>query len=355
MVGQVYLFQFPSNGKVYPKKEYKNEDSKSKNQSFNSLQTGKYIQSQQQFSHSSFWHHCFNSLQTGKYIQRILDKEQQMRISTNVSIPFKRESISKENPNSGGLGTGTDVSIPFKRESISKGLPLFWFPAFWRYVSIPFKRESISKGIRISRLGDFWQSMFQFPSNGKVYPKTSKRFSWWSIRLSCFNSLQTGKYIQSENPEARRKRNGIRRFQFPSNGKVYPKPKMKKLTLITATICFNSLQTGKYIQRDPILSPVGPWLRKPQNIREVHTAFFLSKFSHKIPQTHVYTELYAIFLQKRLESYTLSGFLGNLHRVRLWSIRRVYGYKYTSNSQECQILFYFSGRTQFWLWSVLDL
>ena len=107
-------------------------------------------------------------------------------------------------------------------------------------------------------------------------------------------------------------------------------------------IGFNSLQTGKPIQRDPILSPVGPWVQKPKNIRELRKAFFLLKFSPKIPQTRVYIERYAIFLQKGLKTYTLSGFLGNLCRIRLRSIHRVYGYKYTPNSQECQLFYIFS-------------
>ncbi len=156
-------------------------------------------------------------------------------------------------------------------------------------VSIPFKRESISK-VRYLR-----------------WLKRKSRYS--------FNSLQTGKYIQRI---TRRITNAYQiypvsiPFKRESISKAWIKPSMCPFAS-----SFNSLQTGKYIQRDPILSPVGPWLRKPKNIREVHTAFFFSKFSPKIPQTHVYTELYAIFLQKRLESYTLSGFLGNLHRGRL--------------------------------------
>ena len=72
-----------------------------------------------------------------------------------------------------GRGAGTvRVSIPFKRESVSKeGCP---DQKRWRgiWVSIPFKRESVSKE-ELSH----WPSiegnvlMFQFPSNGKVYPK----------------------------------------------------------------------------------------------------------------------------------------------------------------------------------------
>ena len=49
---------------------------------------------------------------------------------------------------------------------------------------------------------------------------------------------------------------------------------------------FHSLQTGKYIARDPILSPVGQWLQKPKKIRELRGAIFLSKFSPQNPYEH---------------------------------------------------------------------
>ncbi len=42
--------------------------------------------------------------------------------ATKVSIPFKRESISKERSKKSWLEPRSRVSIPFKRESISKGL-----------------------------------------------------------------------------------------------------------------------------------------------------------------------------------------------------------------------------------------
>ena len=60
-----------------------------------------------------------------------------------------------------------------------------------------------------------------------------------------------------------------KKFQFPSNGKGGSK--------------------------DPILSPVGPWLQKPQKKHELRSAFFVSKFCLKIQQTRVYTGANAIF------------------------------------------------------------
>ena len=54
-----------------------------------------------------------------------------------------------------------------------------------------------------------------------------------------------------------------------------------RIVAISPTIGFNSLQTGKCIQRDPILSPVGPWLRTPKTKREVCTPFFDPKIEVK--------------------------------------------------------------------------
>ena len=98
--------------------------------------------------------------------------------------------------------------------SCSRGCLKFQFPsngkAYPKYltdrtlclrkrVSIPFKRESISKVITIAMgKGTNDQKLkFQFPSNGKAYPKSI-------CAVACdkagyrFNSLQTGKHIQSE-------------------------------------------------------------------------------------------------------------------------------------------------------------
>ena len=119
----------------------------------------------------------------------------------------------------------------------------------------------------------FYCNGFQFPSNGKVYPKVSNwvRCRRWWRRLS-FNSLQTGKCIQRyyllDSSYFR-----ISEFQFPSNGKVYPKRRRRIFVvehrrkvsipfkresvskafadsgyLVDVYACFNSLQTGKCIQ-----------------------------------------------------------------------------------------------------------
>ena len=138
---------------------------------FNSLQTGKPIQSDNWRKAWGRKHSSFNSLQTGKPIQRTLT-EQIRRVK--VSIPFKRESLSKErNLRSRFSGDKLNlVSIPFKRESLSK------------VEGTPKRKEQ--------------QEKFQFPSNGKAYPKLGGTAdSYVRNATHRFNSLQTGKPIQS--------------------------------------------------------------------------------------------------------------------------------------------------------------
>ena len=68
--------------------------------------------------------------------------------------------------------------------------------------------------------------------------------------LTCFNSLQTGKWIQRQN-------NGMLMvtamgFQFPSNGKVDSELSLTLIRLALWQCCFNSLQTGKGIQSEDV-------------------------------------------------------------------------------------------------------
>ena len=162
-------------------------------------------------------------------------------------------------------------------------------------VSIPFKRESVSKAVEISTSKAKKKPPFQFPSNGKVYPKRPTAERCWSqcdvsipfkresvskVNLllkplhlvvsipfkresvskvaqrqrhpsskKCFNSLQTGKCIQ---------RGSIRSFHlyghFPvsfnslQTGKCIQRRRRGHRRERRHTKCFNSLQTGKCIQ-----------------------------------------------------------------------------------------------------------
>ena len=85
------------------------------------------------------------------------------------------------------------VSIPFKRESGSKELLHALKHVNSITVSIPFKRESGSKDNLPVRTSER-ENQFQFPSNGKADPKEIRN-SPEGVSIS-FNSLQTGKRIQ---------------------------------------------------------------------------------------------------------------------------------------------------------------
>ena len=91
------LFQFPSNGKAYPKdRDRRWQAILATLLGFNSLQTGKPIQRKATAKADRIVEDaCFNSLQTGKPIQSLQGR---INIHENeVSIPFKRESLSKGN------------------------------------------------------------------------------------------------------------------------------------------------------------------------------------------------------------------------------------------------------------------
>ena len=187
-------FQFPSNGKVYSESETVGASMQHVT-SFNSLQTGKCIQSESRILKTgSLSTKRFNSLQTGKCIQRHTFQATPRLEGVKVSIPFKRESVfrvmescvignywmdtcfnslqtgkciqrrSKYNEpkfyNSfNSLQTGkciqraeytgipinviNPVSIPFKRESVFRVYLNLENPNEIDVVSIPFKRESV--------------------------------------------------------------------------------------------------------------------------------------------------------------------------------------------------------------------
>ena len=114
-------FQFPSNGKAYPKgRECRHRRFHPRRISFNSLQTGKRIQSTRRHSY------CV--------------------LRNKVSIPFKRESVSK----------GETSSQPNVRRK-----QLFQFPSNGKAYPKQYRKSGRIKGEK-----------FQFPSNGKAYPKS---------------------------------------------------------------------------------------------------------------------------------------------------------------------------------------
>ena len=114
------------------------------------------------------------------------------------------------------------------------------------------------------------RNQFQFPTDGKAYPKWHYAFNQRFNQRRSFNSLRTGKPIQSGKGEIKRFRKDVSipygreslskegrwrrccrivpQFQFPTDGKAYPKWKFKIKTSNIQIPCFNSLRTGKPIQ-----------------------------------------------------------------------------------------------------------
>ena len=179
-----------------------------------------------------------------------------------VSIPFKRERRFKDISAVILLKTYY-VSIPFKRErrfKVNKGQ----LHTGVVYVSIPFKRERGFKDTKSTEVFRSRLDLFQFPSNGKgdskhhrdAWCRSSASFQFpsngkgdskqqgcqgFQLFQSGFNSLQTGKWIQSLKCYSQRSLNtevsisfkresGFKdsfdyhielelKFQFPSNGK----------------------------------------------------------------------------------------------------------------------------------------
>ena len=121
-------FQFPSNGKAYPKPQsYQKNPQKI---SFNSLQTGRHIQSC--CCRFNLWYCCgsFQFPSNGKAYPKWANR-QSASICWRVSIPFKREGISKAMQRIQLWFKTVQVSIPFKREGISKGIQLRYSAYVW--------------------------------------------------------------------------------------------------------------------------------------------------------------------------------------------------------------------------------
>ena len=100
------------------------------------------------------------------------------RINHLTDLQFQFPSNVKAYPKcrwSSNLFSRTvQVSIPFKRESLSKVNSEFSLATI-NTVSIPFKREGVSKDRKTKYLV-FSVVEFPFPSNGKAYPKHSDSY-----------------------------------------------------------------------------------------------------------------------------------------------------------------------------------
>ena len=249
-VVKTQAFQFPPNGKAYPKRCTKSNavpvcnqvsipserESISKGtwnspsshsfslESFNSLRTGKHIQRWEKYQRAyENEQRSFNSLRTGKHIQRCVVKNLKV-LGILFQFPPNGKAYPKQirRRNKGNNnwfqfppnGKAYPKQTRYLRTLYVLGIK-FQFPpngkAYpkWKdripeyplsgYVSIPSERESISKvRTRAMEIPTRW-TLFQFPPNGKAYPK-SKNVDC----TSCFH-----------------------KFQFPPNGKAYPKSEDK--------------------------------------------------------------------------------------------------------------------------------
>ena len=83
--------------------------------------------------------------------------------------------------------------------------------------------------------------MFPFPSNGKVYSEGADNCQFRTRKRS-FNSLQTGKCIQRQRISTYTSGNKV--FQFPSNGKVYSENYMNG-DIFQSTVQFQFPSNGK--------------------------------------------------------------------------------------------------------------
>ena len=161
-------FQFPSNGKVYPKTRSGTQLTM-KHKGFNSLQTGKPIQSERASEVEKILIRMFQFPSNGKAYPKVLEGEKRCE-KIWVSIPFKRESLSKVDRYDAYIKL-LEFQFPSNGKAYPKTQPL-----------ISLRNCSIK---------------FQFPSNGKAYPKTHKNAGCIYFKnLPGFNSLQTGKPIQ---------------------------------------------------------------------------------------------------------------------------------------------------------------
>ena len=275
-----FLFQFPSNGKADPKTrgwwEVSDRDR------FNSLQTGKRIQSDHrryptcssirfQFPSNGkadpkerygdlyeFYLHVFQFPSNGK-----ADPKRNQAFSReapsslpSVSIPFKRESGSKEN-NSGNSGPS-----PNSFNSLQTGKRIQRRKDTKTLVS---SFNSLQTGKRIQRktkenCGLYPRTwLFQFPSNGKADPKQCCWFLW-GCSFCEFQFPSNGK-ADPKMTQQTASRGGYKKFQFPSNGKADPKWFKFYPVKVDGVKSFNSLQTGKRIQSISAKNTTNPVVR----------------------------------------------------------------------------------------------
>ena len=214
------MFQFPSNGKAHSDMSTGSSIMSSIFMRFNSLQTGRHIQTVSPVF-ASPWGGCFHSLQTGRHIQ--------------TYRPLIRFGIAQDCFNSLQTGRHIQTYRPLIRfgiaqdcfNSLQTGRHIQTYRPLIRFGIAQDCFNSLQTGrhiqtYRLRHGNERWVHWFQFPSNGKAHSDMFKN----NIALTLAIVL----------------------FQFPSNGKAHSD--LSKLTWVSAMSrrSFNSLQTGRHIQ-----------------------------------------------------------------------------------------------------------
>ena len=161
------MFQFPSSGKVHPNLEdfvvevvdggvsipFKRESPSKREYDTNGLIIG---------------NESFNSLQAGKSIQTLIGE-----FTKRGRIEFQFPSSGKVHPNVAltiGCGIKGFVSIPFKRESPSKlGITRPLLAKCISWFQFPSSGK-VHPNLLLIGCGEYEGDKFQFPSSGKVHP-----------------------------------------------------------------------------------------------------------------------------------------------------------------------------------------
>ena len=210
-------------------------------QGFNSLQTGWSFRTRNHHRHNRSAVKSFNSLQTGWSFRTRTAINRGLQLT--VSIPFKRDGLSELLFPSGML-----LIISIKFQFPSNGM-VFPNRSYIENICGPdtYGFNSLQTGWSFRTVCVLkWQEhkrtpRFQFPSNGMVFPNGGDTYVDYDRRGASFNSLQTGWSFRTHLRVFLLKE--VIKFQFPSNGMVFPNG-VCAVNKRRWQYGFNSLQTG---------------------------------------------------------------------------------------------------------------
>ena len=190
-------FQFPSNGKVYPKWDALEQARNHKG--FVSIPFKREgISKAIKIFADTLNYILFQFPSNGKvYPKSVFQRICLVEGKNPFQFPSNRKVYPKAGVQRPGHRQHNRVSIPFKREGGYKDKNGLYTDMPTYKVSIPFKREGgykERKGVPVDHLSSI---LFQFPSNGKVDTKVVKLQKKIKCAIRSFNSLQTGKQRQS--------------------------------------------------------------------------------------------------------------------------------------------------------------